>query len=329
MTSTGCDAPTARAVLPRKDSLVSTAAPPPSQKKNVQQSAAIEAEETAKTRQPTYDHAPGRRHFWLRRLHSLLGLAFGGYVTVHLLVNATGFSPKTYQQNVDKIHSLQPMLPIIELVAIFIPLLFHAIYGVYITKAGVKFNTTKYNYGGNIRYSLQRWAGIIILLFIIYHVGTMHHWGFASLRIIPEPMFNPKNVAYQSTVKAIQGAYTNPALNAAVIVFYLLGTWAAAFHWANGLWTSAIAWGLTITERSQRRWGHFCLGFGVFMMLVGTAAWGAFAFGNPNIPVSETRTLPDDVAEDIHGQATGGKQTQTPTPPGHVPATQDSNTTRP
>ena len=31
----------------------------------------------------------GRHHFLLRRLHSLTGLIFGGYLIVHLLVNAT------------------------------------------------------------------------------------------------------------------------------------------------------------------------------------------------------------------------------------------------
>jgi succinate dehydrogenase / fumarate reductase cytochrome b subunit len=307
---------------------VSTATSPPSPTKNVQQSAAIESRETEKTLQPSYAVAPGRRHFWLRRVHSLLGLVFGAYITVHLLTNATGVSPRTFQENVDKIHSLEPMLPIIELVAIFIPLLFHALYGIYITKAGVKFNNTRYNYGGNVRYTLQRWTAIFLLLFIAYHIGTLHKWGLAGLGIIPKPLFNPKNVAYQSTVAAIKTPYSNTALNVGVIVFYLLGTWSAVFHWANGLWTSAIAWGLTVTANSQRRWGHFCLGFGIVMMLVGTTAWAAFAFGDPNLPVQVTRTLPDETAQTIHGQASGGRQTENPTAPGEIPAT-NASTTRP
>ena len=31
----------------------------------------------------------GRTHFLLRRLHSLTGILFGGYIIIHLLVNAT------------------------------------------------------------------------------------------------------------------------------------------------------------------------------------------------------------------------------------------------
>ena len=31
----------------------------------------------------------GQYHFLLRRLHSLTGIVFGGYLVVHLLINAT------------------------------------------------------------------------------------------------------------------------------------------------------------------------------------------------------------------------------------------------
>jgi succinate dehydrogenase/fumarate reductase cytochrome b subunit len=305
----------------------------------------------------------------MRRLHSLLGLVFGGYVTVHLLVNFSGFWPKAYQQNVDKIHSLEPMLPVIEIAAIFLPLLFHMIYGIYIANAGVKFNTTKYNYGGNVRYFLQRVTAYLLLAFLIYHVGTLHKWGFSMLnvfaseppaavemqkelnkmkddyevasdpantptksdlaviekykglqqkisaardgaRLAPPPAFNPQNLAYQSTAGAIKKPYGDrEGLNVCVIILYLLGIWAAVFHWANGLWTSAIAWGLTVTAGAQKRWGHVCCGFGIFMLIVGTGAWTAFAIvGNPKLPETETWTMPAEESANVHGQATGGNQ---------------------
>lgn len=282
---------------------------------------ALERQEIAKTQYPGYGQAPGRRHFWLRRVHSLMGLVFGAYVTVHLLVNATGFWPRAYQQNVDHIHSLEPMLPLIEIVAIFIPLLIHALYGIYITWAGVKFNTMKYNYGGNVRYTMQRWAGIVLLLFLIYHVGTLHKWGLALFGVKGYPLFNGQNAAYQSTAAAIKTPYHSAALNVAVIGFYLLGTWSAVFHWANGLWTSAIAWGLTTTANSQRKWGHVCFMFGCGMFLIGTMAWVAFGVsGDPKLPISETWTLPEETSRAVHGQASGGEQTNQPHKVGEVPA---------
>jgi succinate dehydrogenase / fumarate reductase cytochrome b subunit len=252
----------------------------------------IEFAESAKATQPTFNDLPGRRHFLIRRLHSALGLVFGGYITVHLIINASAaLSPKVFQKNVDHIHSLEPMLPFIEIAAIFGPLAFHALYGIYIAFSGVKFNTTKYHYGGNVRYFLQRWTAVILLAFIAFHVGTLHKWGFHlvySITHIPwlsgystMGLFNPDdNQAFDSTVSGVKFFWNadnpwNPG-NVAVMAFYLLGVWSAVFHWANGLWTSAIVWGLTVTRQSQKRWGNVCCAFGIVMLIIGTIAWAAF-----------------------------------------------------
>jgi succinate dehydrogenase / fumarate reductase, cytochrome b subunit len=277
--------------------------------------AELDTKEFSASGPSSYAKAPGLRHFWLRRVHSLMGLTFGGYITVHLIVNASGLVPRDYQLNVDKIHSMEPMLPFIEIAAIFLPILIHALYGIYIGYAGVKFNTTKYNYGGNLRYSLQRWTAVLLLAFIAFHVGTLHKWGFHLIYQITHwsalggydtmGLFNAHNQAFQSTVSGIRYFWNtdNPcnAGNIAVMVFYLLGVWSAVFHWANGLWTSAIAWGLTVTAQSQRRWGHVCCGFGIVMLIVGTIAWSAFtiapaARGDLSRWDDATHTLSDDSA---------------------------------
>jgi succinate dehydrogenase / fumarate reductase cytochrome b subunit len=273
-----------------------------------------------------YGTPPGRFHFMIRRLHSATGLVFGGYIVAHLLVNATGLSPAMYQGNVDHIHSLEPMLWLVELTVIFIPLLIHMLYGIYIVKAGVKFNSTKYPYGGNIRYTLQRWTAVILLLFIAFHVGTMHKWGLAGIRDITEKVhplpvnanglvdvgrFDALNKfsawcdrwggqfqagegqAFTTTAMGIRRYFYDAAspghigaLNWAVIGFYLLGIWSACFHLANGLWTSAIAWGLTVTRNSQRRWGHVCLFVGIVVTILGTIAWYAFTFAPDAVAVA-------------------------------------------
>src|SRR5512146_2152510 len=66
----------------------------------------------------------GRHHFLLRRLHSLTGVIFGGYLVVHLIVNATIAQLGSYQVQVNKIHDL-PMLWAVEWIFIFIPILYH------------------------------------------------------------------------------------------------------------------------------------------------------------------------------------------------------------
>jgi succinate dehydrogenase / fumarate reductase cytochrome b subunit len=266
-----------------------------------------EHHEADKTKLPAYSTTPGAFHFLLRRLHSLMGLIFGAYIVVHLTVNASGFSPSTYQGMVNHIHSLEPALPVVELVSIFIPLLIHVIYGLYIAFFGIKFNTTKYHYLGNLRFTLQRWSAVVLLLFIAFHVGTLHKWGLGGIGNLIEAshpadgtfmanvrdwclnwgnLFNPE-IAYQSTVSGVRDFFYEDGKvtlgSIIVMAFYLLGIWSATFHFANGLWTSAIAWGLTTTAESQKRWGHVCLGFFVVLTLIGTAAWLAFTvFGNPN-----------------------------------------------
>lgn len=249
--------------------------------------------DSCKDQAVNYAHCGGQAHFWLRRVHSLAGIVFGGYIVVHLLVNATGLWPKVFQQNVDQIHKMEPMLPLIELAAIFTPLLIHVLYGIYIAGSGVSYATTfKYNYGGNFRYLLQRITGILLLVFIVYHVGMLHKWGFALIGLKKAPDFEAVNTAYQSTVHSIKNQFANPAVNYAVIMLYLVGVWSAAFHFANGLWTAAIAWGLTTTRTSQKRWGHVCCGAGIGLMLVGTVAWYAFAVkGDANYPVEKTETV--------------------------------------
>jgi succinate dehydrogenase / fumarate reductase, cytochrome b subunit len=242
----------------------------------------------------SYEKCAGAGHFWLRRVHSLFGLVFGGYVVVHLTVNMSGLWPRMYQQNVDKIHELEPMLPAIEIAAIFTPLVVHLLYGVYIASAGFKFNTMKYNYGGNVRYFLQRVTAFVLLAFLAYHIGTLHKWGLALSGVAGYPEFNPDNKAFQSTVEAIKAPYQSGMLNIAVMVLYLLGVWSATFHFANGLWTSAIAWGATTTARAQKRWGDVCCGLGIVLTLVGTIAWAAFTIMPAARDVSrwdnETRT---------------------------------------
>ena len=261
----------------------------------------------------TYGSAQGRIHFTLRRLHSFAGAVFGGYIVVHLSVNASGLSPLTYQENVDRIHSLEPTLPFIEISAIFAPLLLHMLYGIYIAWFGRKFNAMHYNYGGNVRYVLQRWTSVILFVFILFHIATLHKWGFHLVYQITHlealdgyanmGLFNAHNQAFQTTVHGIRYFWnsvspTNPG-NLAVMALYLLGVWSAAFHFANGMWTGAIAWGLTSTANAQRRWGHVCVVLGATMLVVGTIAWAAFTIG----PAARgdtgrwdgvTHTLPDE-----------------------------------
>jgi succinate dehydrogenase / fumarate reductase, cytochrome b subunit len=214
-----------------------------------------------------------RHDFVIRRLHSLSGLIpVGAYMVVHLATNATVLNgPGAYQKNVYSIHSLGGMLPIVEWVFIFIPILFHAIVGVMIV-AGAVPNTTNYPYGANWRYTLQRWTGMIAFAFIMWHVFHMHGWFHNEfwLERVAEPYGGAKFRAYNATS-------TGGMALASIVVFvlYAIGMLASVFHLANGIWSMGITWGVWTSQKAMDRALWVCGIFGLLLALVGLGALGA------------------------------------------------------
>lgn len=98
----------------------------------------------------------GRHQFLIYRLFSLSGLVpVGAFLAVHLATNASVLAgPEVFQSRVDMIHSLEPLLPAVELLFIFLPILFHAAVGFVIVAGGLP-NVGSYPYVGNVRYTLQ------------------------------------------------------------------------------------------------------------------------------------------------------------------------------
>lgn len=217
-----------------------------------------------------------RHEFLIRRLHSLTGLMFGGYVCVHLIVNASILAgTEAFQNNVHTIHSLGPVLPLVEWTFILLPLLFHAFVGIAIT-VGMIPNNQNYPYEANWRYTAQRIAGIYLLLFIIYHVFHMHGWfHFDWWLAFAEPwggaQFSPYSAA-STTALALQ--------NTLVALLYALGVLAASFHFFNGIWSAGITWGVWTRPKAQDRALKACLAASVVLGGVGLSAiWGARQLG--------------------------------------------------
>jgi succinate dehydrogenase / fumarate reductase cytochrome b subunit len=215
-----------------------------------------------------------RHDFLIRRLHSLSGLIpVGAYMCVHLLTNASLASGvDVFQNAVFAIHSL-PFLPVIEWVFIFLPIIFHAVVGVWIARSGHS-NLSSYRLTGNRRYTWQRMSGYIAFIFIFMHVFHLHGWFHADwwLRTVAEPIgmakFDPYN-AGSSLANAMK------SLGVVWPIFYAIGVLACTFHLANGIWTAGITWGLWLTPKAQLRASYACLGFGVFIGLAGLSALGA------------------------------------------------------
>ncbi len=216
--------------------------------------------------------ALGWHDFFLRRLHSLTGIVFGGYLVVHLLVNATlvqGTQPDIYQAQVDKIHQL-PFLWALEWFLIYLPILFHAVYGTWITFTG-RPNIDRYPYPKNYFYVLQRISAIIIAVFILFHILAMKGLFGSTLAFHPE-------AATITTARHINASFFLKYL------VYPIGITASCFHLANGFWTAAITWGLTVSAGSQRRWGIVCGVLFVFTLACGFLALGAAIHDGSMLP---------------------------------------------
>jgi succinate dehydrogenase / fumarate reductase cytochrome b subunit len=67
-----------------------------------------------------------------------------------------------------------------------------------------------------------------------------------------------------------------------VLLFYLVGALACVFHFANGLWTMGITWGVWISPPAQARALKACMTFGVLLALVTAGAlFGMRQAGRP------------------------------------------------
>lgn len=214
----------------------------------------------------------GRHEFAVRRLHSLLGLVpVGAFLCVHF---ATNFSildgAKTFQARVNQIHDIGPVtLFFVEWAFIFLPILFHGIVGAIIVLRG-KRNVSLYPYRENIRYTLQRWTGVIAFAFILWHVFHTRGWmsGEWWLEHVTRPLGG-------GTFNAAEAAATAAAAIRASLVVqiaYVVGILASVYHFANGLWTMGITWGVWTSPHAQR-WANWpCLAVGLALAAMGFGA---------------------------------------------------------
>lgn len=125
-----------------------------------------------------------------------------------------------------------PYRYVLEIFIIFLPLLFHSIYGVYIAFTA-KSNLSNFGYFRNWMFMLQRITGILTLIFVAWHVWETRiaiGFGWAELNY-----------------SLMEGILTEPFF----FWFYIVGVISTTFHFANGLWSFCVSWGITVSPRSQ------------------------------------------------------------------------------
>jgi succinate dehydrogenase / fumarate reductase, cytochrome b subunit len=198
--------------------------------------------------------------FLLRRLHSLSGVVpIGAFLLEHFISNAEAFKgPIAYGKQVEFLNSL-PGVFLLELFFIWIPILYHGLYGIYIWYRGDS-NLMEYPWSGNWLYAAQRWTGIIAFIYIGQHTYSLR---FTGVHLATDPM--------QSFAK-VQDQFQNPWM----IAFYAVGIIAASWHFSYGLWLFAAKWGITTGERARRRFGYVCLALALGLVSIGAASMYGF-----------------------------------------------------
>lgn len=198
--------------------------------------------------------APGaptshREYFW-RKLHSFTGIfPIGAFLAEHFWSNSYALvSVEKYNEVSRGLQTIPWRVPL-EALLIWLPILFHGGYGVYLWWKG-KSNVLDYPWMANWMYTLQRWTGLIAFVFIGWHVYTE--------RFLTQG---------KSTYADVERALSDPLY----FWLYVVGIVATSFHLGNGIWNFLCKWGIATSARAQRGAAWFGALVGVTFTAVGLA----------------------------------------------------------
>ncbi|MDO3411045.1 succinate dehydrogenase cytochrome b558 subunit [Saccharibacillus sp. CPCC 101409] len=199
--------------------------------------------------------------YYARKVHSLLGLIpLSLFIIEHAITNYAAFDggQEGFRNSVRTLNDL-PLVFFLELFGIWLPLLFHGVYGLYIAYQAQP-NVGHFSTERNWRYVLQRVTGVIAFIFIIWHVYTTRF------------QVTLGNVTHDELGTWMHDIVTNPGF----FTFFLVGVIATTFHFSNGVWAFLVSWGITVGPRAQRISSYICMG--LFVIVTALFMLSLFAF---------------------------------------------------
>lgn len=216
--------------------------------------------------------ALNRENFVWHKLHSLTGIIpVGFYMLQHLTLNSFSLAGERNFNGVISFFGSMPWYILLgmEVLLIWSPLLFHAIYGLFITNRAQMNFGGKYKWSQNRMFVFQRYTGIFLFLFLTYHVATTSVVKYISK--------DENTIMYG----AWHSKLTSMPWGAVWTVVYILGILAASYHLSYGIWNFCIRWGITVSERSQLRMQRFSLWMFIAVTILGWAALAGFFLHQP------------------------------------------------
>ncbi len=223
----------------------------------------------ASTAQPTSTSLPkgvaplragtGNSFLW-RRLHSLTGIVpVGLFLLEHFLSNAEAINGvAAYNAQVKFLTGL-PFRLALEIFGIFIPLAFHALYGVYIWWRGEN-NVIDYPWTGNWFYTAAALYRPRRLCLCDLHIWTMR---FTGIHLTEHS---------DASFWKVQHELAHPL----ALAFYVVGILAASWHFGYGLFLFAAKWGIVTGDKARKRAQGVGIALSVLLVLAGIITIYAF-----------------------------------------------------
>jgi succinate dehydrogenase / fumarate reductase, cytochrome b subunit len=170
----------------------------------------------------------------LRRLHSITGLVpVGAFLGFHLWTNtAAARGADAYDEAARRLQQL-PLALAAEILLIALPLVFHAVYGLYLAAtepAGAPRPTPPRRALSRV----QRVTGAVVFVFLFFHLWTAR-------------LVQIRDHESVDLFRLIQAALASRWIAA----LYFAGVFAAVLHVSLGVWTFADAWGLARTRAAR------------------------------------------------------------------------------
>jgi succinate dehydrogenase / fumarate reductase cytochrome b subunit len=210
-----------------------------------------------------------RENFVWHRLHSLTGIVpVGFYMIQHLTLNSFSLAGPEYFDAVIKFFGeLMPkhLLLALEIGVLAIPILFHAVYGLFITqRAQSNVFLPKYRHRENIMYTLQRYSGVALFFLLIAHVWST---------TINAKLHGDSVIRYEAWHTMLT------SYGYSILILYMVGIALASYHLAYGVWNFCVRWGIAVSEATQLKMRKVS---SVLFLLITALGWAALlGFVNP------------------------------------------------
>lgn len=214
--------------------------------------------------------AINRENYLLHKIQSLTGIIpVGYYMAQHLILNSYSLGgPEKFDGVINFFESLPKFfLLTTEVLLIWLPLVFHAVYGMFIVgRAKPNFIGTKYGWSQNRMYYFQRVTGVFLFFALIVHVCTTTGQKYLG-----------------GNAESLKWAAWHAKMNfgSPWLYFYLVLVLAASYHLGYGIWNFCIRWGITVSEKAQIQVQRVSLVAFAGLTLIGWGALAGFMIDHP------------------------------------------------